>query len=361
MHSTDYFLYSTVELPDLDTTNQCVINIYYTWIKSLVSTFSIDGLRIDTVKHVQKSFWPGFSAAADVYCVGEVFDGDSAYTCPYQTYLDGVLNYPLYFPLTAAFQSTSGSMSALVDEVNQIKASCKNTSLLGTFLENHDNPRFPSLTSDIQLDKNAIAFTLLADGIPILYEGQEQHYSGGNDPYNREAIWLSDYSTVAPLYSFIASVNQMRNHAIYKDSNYLRYMAYPIYSDSSTIAMRKGFDGYQIIGVFSNLGLDGANYTLMLGDTGFAPGEVIVEMLQCTTPIVDSDGKIAVPMGQGLPNVRLLVYNGTSYDADKLGSLPSGTADGLWNLRPLSDVMIVVRASYACQRGCTVIYEQQLS
>lgn len=28
--------------------------------------------------------------------MGEVFDGDPAYTCPYQSYLDGVLNYPVY-------------------------------------------------------------------------------------------------------------------------------------------------------------------------------------------------------------------------------------------------------------------------
>lgn len=292
-----------MELPDLDTTNQCVINIYYSWIKALVSTYGIDGLRIDTVKHVQESFWPGFNAAAGVYCVGEVFDGDPAYTCPYQSYLDGVLNYPLYYPLTAAFQSTSGSISALVNEVNQIKSSCKDTSLLGTFLENHDNPRFPSLTSDMSLAKNAVAFALLADGVPIIYEGQEQHYSGGNDPYNREAIWLSNYSTIAPLYSLISSVNQMRNHAIYKDPNYPDYMAYPIYSDSSTIAMRKGFDGYQIIGVFSNLGANGSNYPLTLGETGFSSGGVVVEVLQCQAVTADSRGNIPVSMGQGLPKV----------------------------------------------------------
>jgi glycosidase len=55
---------------------------------------AVDGLRIDTVKHVQQSFWPGYNFAAGVYCVGEVFDGDPTYTCPYQNYLDGLLNYP---------------------------------------------------------------------------------------------------------------------------------------------------------------------------------------------------------------------------------------------------------------------------
>ncbi|MCJ1412271.1 hypothetical protein MMC19_006364 [Ptychographa xylographoides] len=294
---------STVALADLNTTNPYVINTYYSWIKALVANYSIDGLRIDTVKHVQQSFWPGFNTAAGVYCVGEVFDGNPAYTCPYQNYLDGILNYPLYYPLTAAFQSTSGSISALVNEVNQIKSSCKDTTLLGTFLENHDNPRFPSLTSDISLDRNAIAFTILADGIPIIYEGQEQRYSGGGTPYNREAVWLSGYSTTAPLYSFIASLNQIRNQAIYKDSSYLTYMAYPIYSDSTTIAMRKGFNGNQIVGVFTNLGAAGVSYTLTLSNTGYSSGDVVVEVLGCTSMTTDSDGNLAVSMSQGSPKV----------------------------------------------------------
>jgi alpha-amylase len=108
---------TTVSLPDLDTTLSSVQTIWYNWVTELVSNYSstcfrwdvlqnslspltyrdtVDGLRIDTVKHVQKSFWSGYNSAAGVYCVGEVFDGDPAYTCPYQSYLDGVLNYPMY-------------------------------------------------------------------------------------------------------------------------------------------------------------------------------------------------------------------------------------------------------------------------
>lgn len=55
----------------------------------------VDGLRVDTVKHVDKGFWPEFNTAAGVYCMGEVFQGDPAYTYPYQDYMDGVLNFPL--------------------------------------------------------------------------------------------------------------------------------------------------------------------------------------------------------------------------------------------------------------------------
>ena len=66
-----------------------------------------------------------------------------------------------------------------------------------------------------------IAFVFLSDGIPIIYAGQEQHYSGGNDPYNREATWLSGYSTSAELYEFITATNKIRKLAISSDSSYL--------------------------------------------------------------------------------------------------------------------------------------------
>jgi alpha-amylase len=55
----------------------------------------VDGLRIDTAKHVEKDFWPGFVNAAGVYGVGEVWHGDPAYTCPYQDYIPGLVNYPV--------------------------------------------------------------------------------------------------------------------------------------------------------------------------------------------------------------------------------------------------------------------------
>lgn len=75
----------------------------------------------------------------------------------------------------------------------------------------------------MSLAKNAATFNILADGIPIVYAGQEQHYAGGADPENREATWLSGYSTSSELYKLIAQMNAIRNHAIYLDSKYVTY------------------------------------------------------------------------------------------------------------------------------------------
>ncbi|KUJ09148.1 alpha-amylase [Mollisia scopiformis] len=297
---------NTVSLPDLRTEDSDVLSVFETWVANLVSTYSIDGFRVDSMQQVDQAFWPPFqSAAGGVHMLGEVFNGDPTYVCPYQEYMTGLLNYPAYYWITQAFESTSGSISNLVNGINEMKSDCSDTTLLGSFLENHDNPRFPSLTSDISLTKNAIAFTILADGIPIIYEGQEQHYSGSGVPYNREAIWLSGYSTTSTFYTWIASLNQIRNQAIYLSSAYVTYKAYPIYSDTTTIAMRKGATNYQIISVFSNLGAGGSSYTLTLSsaETGFTANQALVEVMSCTAYTTDSSGNLAVAMAGGLPRV----------------------------------------------------------
>ncbi|KAJ5368735.1 uncharacterized protein N7496_008495 [Penicillium cataractarum] len=294
---------TTVSLPDLNTESESVQNIWYSWVGSLVSNYSIDGLRIDTVKHVQKDFWSDYNKAAGVYCVGEVFDGDASYTCPYQEVMDGLLNYPMYYPLLRAFQSTSGSISDLYNMINTVKSTCSDSTLLGTFVENHDNPRFASYTDDMSLAKNAAAFTIMADGIPIIYAGQEQHYSGGSDPANREAVWLSGYSTESELYKLIAKANAIRSHAITESDTYITYKNYPVYQDGSTLAMRKGDNGTQTITILSNLGASGSQYTLSLGNTGYDVGTALTEIITCASITVDSSGNVPVPMASGEPRI----------------------------------------------------------
>lgn len=78
---------------------------------------------------------------------------------------------------------------------------------------------------------------------------------------------------------------------------------YPIYQDSTTIAMRKGFDGNQVVAVLSNLGAGGNSYTFSLGNTGYTSGEQVVEMYSCQVFTIDSNGNLAVQMGGGLPKV----------------------------------------------------------
>jgi hypothetical protein len=49
-----------------------------------------------------------------------------------------------YYQLLYAFESTSGSISDLYNMINSVASDCADPTLLGNFIENHDNPRFAS-------------------------------------------------------------------------------------------------------------------------------------------------------------------------------------------------------------------------
>lgn len=291
---------NNVPLPDLRTEDAAVQTIFNSWISQLVNNYTIDGLRIDTAKHINTGFWKTFLQSAGVYAVGEILNGDPKYVCPYQNYMPGVLNYPTYYTITQAFQSTGGSISNLVNGVNQMRTTCSDTTLLGSFMENHDQPRFPSYTSDVALTKNAMAFSMLQDGIPIIYQGQEQFFKGGETPNDREALWTSSYSTTSTFYTFNKQINGLRNWAKQKDTSYLTSKAQVSSPDSKTIVMRKG----SVVSVHNNRGANGAApLTLSSSATGFTSGQSVMEILTCNASSADSNGNIAISITGGLPQV----------------------------------------------------------
>ena len=63
--------------------------------------------------------------------------------------LESVLDDPTWFSLIFAFQATTGNLSALAATVQESQAAYKGGEMLtGSFLDNHDQPRFQSLTQD---------------------------------------------------------------------------------------------------------------------------------------------------------------------------------------------------------------------
>ena len=279
-------------LPDVKIEDPTIRSTYASWIAGLVKICAIDGFRIDSVKNVEIGFWLGFQAAADVYTVGEVSDGRVDHACPYQALnssnggaLDGILNYPLFYQLTNFFNNTDTTSSNLVNLIKAKQSSCRDVNLLAPFSENHDQPRFANYTSDMALASNALAFTLLADGMPIVYSGQEQHLSGGDDLYNREANWKSGYKTT-PLTKLIATLNSLRKHAIKLSAAYTTIKSDIIASDDHTIVVRKGDSGAQIVVVYSNVG-EGGNGTVTGRNTsGFYADNALTEVVGCKHSMV---------------------------------------------------------------------------
>lgn len=96
--------------------------------------------------------------------------------------------------------------------LNEIKGSLSFIlirSVLGGFVDNHDNPRFLHFNPSHTALKNELAFVMMGDWIPIVYYGTEQGFDGGEDPNNRESLWPY-MSTENPLYIFIQALTKLR-------------------------------------------------------------------------------------------------------------------------------------------------------
>jgi alpha-amylase len=64
---------ATLPYADVDTENPNVVGTLNRWIQDVVSNFSVDGLRLSTVKFVSPQFWQDFTREAGVFTIGEVF------------------------------------------------------------------------------------------------------------------------------------------------------------------------------------------------------------------------------------------------------------------------------------------------
>lgn len=197
-------------LPDLNQSDPYVSSTLISWVRTVVQKYNVDGVRIDTVPEVPKPFWTQFVSAAGVFQVGEVFDGRVSYLASYQPPLTSLLSYPLYFTIKDVF-AYKHSMYGLRNMLQSYESTFSDASVLGTFLDNHDNARFLSLQPDLALYKAALTFVLYTNGIPIVYYGTEQGFNGGDDPKNREPLWTTGFNTAsAPLYAFLKQTIALR-------------------------------------------------------------------------------------------------------------------------------------------------------
>jgi alpha-amylase len=283
----------------------------------------VDGFRIDAAKHVEKSFWTEWQKYANTYTLGEVFASDTdpiSYICNYQTNaLSGTFNYPLWYSMRTTLLNVSQPMSGLQSRFDQLVDGCQDTTLLGTFVENQDVPRFAVNVTDISILKNAMTFSMLTDGIPVIYYGAEQRFTGAYDPYNREALWTSDYNTSAPLYQHIKGINTARN-AIANVSTYDYWNSYWTYkskvisAQDDIIALRKGYD-QSIVFAITNRGSDMEDAgPYELTDTNFIQGTTLVEIFSCATLKAGEYGVFNVTLKGGEPQVWLpasLLINST--------------------------------------------------
>jgi glycosidase len=222
------------ENPDV---RAALIDAYARWVELA----DFDGFRIDTVKHVEYDFWTQFATSVrqrlsaqgknNFLLFGEAFDGNDkllgSYTQPGM--LDSVFYFSQHYSVFRdvfeyAHDSKAQKGTDQIDGLwSQRKANYNQEPQPGgigvapakamvNFLDNHDVARF---LFDAQGDKDALrnALTLLMteEGIPCLYYGTEQEFSGGNDPSNREVLWNTNFDTTGDTFRHFAKLARLRS------------------------------------------------------------------------------------------------------------------------------------------------------
>ena len=189
-------------LPDFNHRNPEAAEYLLDLHKQWAERFDFDGIRMDTVKHVEPWYfrqWIGGmkESRPDLFIFGELLDESYA---GYRQYLDAgfasLFNFPLRRSLIDTF-AKGGSVDAVASRTREMidlfgQCQCR---LMVTLLDNHDVPRFmeefpADMDAEVVHDRYKLALTALLTlpGIPQLTYGNEVGMYGGADPDNRRMM-----------------------------------------------------------------------------------------------------------------------------------------------------------------------------
>jgi hypothetical protein len=139
--------------------------------------------------------------------------------------------------------------------------------------------RFLHIQSDWILYTNALTWTLLSRGIPIIYYGTSFGFDGGNDPSNREALWPAGYNiTNAPLGQLLKALNSIRR----KNKITGAQQQIQRYADDSFYAFTRGVSASDASSMFvamTNAGQHGETQTRKITFQPYPDGTVLCNAL----------------------------------------------------------------------------------
>ena len=314
------------ELPEV---RSALIDVMVHWIE----VADIDGFRVDTIKHVELEFWDIFPSevrrrAAELgktnfFMIGEAFDGRDALVSDYvePNRLDSVFHFSQNFRvfngvfIGGAPTTDIGSIwnervrwyndephARGIESISGGKVPPKD--LLVNFLDNHDMPRFlwNAGTDELGIARlhAALAFMLLEVGIPCIYYGTEQQFSGRDDPMNRLPLWWTGFDRENSTFQWIAGLTRLRRSTpelMYGDET-IRWQTAHVGNeiDAGLFAFERSFEGERALAVLNTsptnisrtVSLDG--YTMPVG---FEPGTVLVDIMPnatCNLLTVQAEG-----------------------------------------------------------------------
>ncbi len=203
-------------LDDLDTNSEKVTTGMIDIYKAIIDEFKPDGLRIDTVKHVNMAFWQAFSPALmahaktlginNFFMYGEVysFEPEALSKFTKEGKLPSVLDFALQSSLDKVLVKQQGTevLAKLFAQDHFYRTDHTDENQLVNFTGNHDMGRFAYLlkqskhnyseTEQIQRNLLAHAMLFFSRGVPVIYYGDEQGFVGdGGDQDARQDMMPS--------------------------------------------------------------------------------------------------------------------------------------------------------------------------
>lgn len=233
------------ELPEV---RKELIELYTRWVELV----DLDGFRIDTVKHIEHEFWVEFGKNVRgrlrrqdknrFLMFGEAFDGNDELLGSYtqEDMLDSVFYFSQHYQVfrDVFMRAHDEKQQKGTDQIASLWAQRRKnyrnepqpdgigiapSRALVNFMDNHDVARFlyeaqngTEHSDEITARKakgvlrNALTLLMTEEGIPCLYYGTEQDFSGGNDPANREVLWNTGFSTSGETFRHFAKLARTR-------------------------------------------------------------------------------------------------------------------------------------------------------
>ena len=177
-------------LADVNTENNLALDALVQSVAQLVQEYSIDGIRLDTARHIPKKHNAQFQESVGIFVTGEVLDADVSYVSGYQGVIDSALNYHSFVETSEVFGKNS-TFHKLAETLRREQTSFPDPTVLVNFLDNHDQPRLASSGTGVRDEMNAATLNMMNTGIPAIYYGFEQRLQGAKDPENRGPLWAS--------------------------------------------------------------------------------------------------------------------------------------------------------------------------
>ena len=207
-------------LPDFRTEDQAVAAQLVAWQTAWFADYSFDGLRADTVKHIESELWATYlssvrgaakSGAEDFFALGESWGTvprvdepllseelfDALYDFDFSQLVDSYLN---------------GRMRS---EAFAHHLSVRNGPAIGRYvhyLNTHDTETFYARLDDSAAYPLAITLLLTSAGIPLLYYGDELSRPGGEWPENRPDMpWENIDRPESTVFELVGTLTSLRS------------------------------------------------------------------------------------------------------------------------------------------------------